>query len=224
MSQELKKAVYHCMIGLIVVLACTNCSSVQKQSPPEEPQHYTHVVKWPEETILLLTSWYTDDLDNFDTVLHANPGINPYQLSKGDRVRIPQTVITKTAPMPRGYRPKPLTFEVKKKQPPAGEQFLYTVQWADESLSIIAKWYTGKLMNWELLAEANPGLDPNRIDIGDLILIPEDLLVRRDPVPQGFVRSLQPETKPEQSMEPVKKPPIPPPLEPEEDLEIFGPK
>jgi hypothetical protein len=223
-NQELKRAAYLCMICLIVIMACTNCSSVKKQAPLEEPKYYTHVVKWHEETILLITSWYTDNLDNFDTVLHANPGINPYQLSNGDRVQIPQTIMTKTAPMPRGYRPKPLIHEANVKKAPVGEQFICTVQWPYESLSIIAKWYTGDLLNWELLAEANPGLDPNRISIGDSVVIPESLLVRRDPVTQSFVQSFLPKTELDTSAEPAEAPPDPPPPEPEEDLKIFGPK
>ncbi len=55
-------------------------------------------------------------------------------------------------------------------------RFLHTVRWSGETLSIIAKWYTGNPENWEALTKANPGLKPNRIFVGDKILIPADLL------------------------------------------------
>jgi hypothetical protein len=41
-------------------------------------------------------------------------------------------------------------------------------------------------MNWPRLAEANPGINPKRIQIGDTILIPEKLLITRRAIPAGF--------------------------------------
>jgi hypothetical protein len=66
----------------------------------------------------------------------------------------------------------------------------HTVRWPGESLSLIAKWYTGSLDNWKALAEANPELNPERITMGAKIHIPEDMLQTRDPMPQDFVTSM----------------------------------
>jgi hypothetical protein len=76
-------------------------------------------------------------------------------------------------------------------QPPAEKNeaalqafFEHQVCWPGESLSLIAKWYTGKYQNWQQLAVYNPQIDPKRIRIGQKILIPEDILITRDPLPR----------------------------------------
>jgi len=93
--------------------------------------------------------------------------------------------------------------------PPAGEArpeagpaetapvayFVHTVTLQGESLSIIAKWYTGDLKNWEVLAQHNPTINPNRIFKGDKIQIPRDLMVREDAMTQTFVDESQPHPK-----------------------------
>src|SRR5512139_2711005 len=66
--------------------------------------------------------------------------------------------------------------------PKAPTYFIRTVAWPNESLSIIAAWYTGQIDNWKILVEANPQLDPNRMRIGDKVRIPEELLKTREPM------------------------------------------
>jgi hypothetical protein len=103
--------------------------------------------------------------------------------------------------------------------PPAEREFgwVHKVLWPGETLSLIAKWYTGSLENWKALAKANPQLDPDRIVIGDRIGIPEHLLKRRETMPRAFIRP------------PPAEETQPPPegAEPEietEELDLFGPK
>ena len=67
------------------------------------------------------------------------------------------------------------------------DNFIHTVSLEGETLSIIAKWYTGELDNWKVLAEANPDIDPNRIFIGNEIAIPRELMITKDPLPQSFI-------------------------------------
>lgn len=52
-----------------------------------------------------------------------------------------------------------------------------------ETLFSIARWYTGSGENWVRIAEANSIRNPRRIQIGDTILIPPDLLKTRRPMP-----------------------------------------
>jgi hypothetical protein len=66
--------------------------------------------------------------------------------------------------------------------------YSHKVRWPEETLSHIAKWYTGTVKNWKAIAKANPELDHKKIDIGDTISIPEDLLTSRKPMPHFFVR------------------------------------
>jgi hypothetical protein len=101
---------------------------------------------------------------------------------------------------------------------PADPEFLvHTVRWQGECLSIIAKWYTGNSQTWKIIAKANPGLNPNVINIGDTILIPDQLLTTRDLLPQSYIASPSERTSSD-------SPPSNQPQENSEDLELFGPK
>jgi hypothetical protein len=107
--------------------------------------------------------------------------------------------------------------------------FIRTVTWPNESLSIIAAWYTGQIDNWKILVEANPELDPNRMRIGDTVRIPEQLLKTREPMPQDFVESLAPKPKPAKKAAPAEPPKpspaaSPPPPSPEPEIKLYGPK
>lgn len=86
-----------------------------------------------------------------------------------------------------------------------GGYYIHTVELADESISIIAKWFTGDLMNWEVLAKCNPTLNPNRIFLGDKIRIPRSIMTRQDPMTAEFVQESQPQTK--RKPKPVVTPP-----------------
>lgn len=67
--------------------------------------------------------------------------------------------------------------------------YIHKVRWPEETLSHIAKWHTGTVKNWIAIAKANPGLDPKKIDIGDTISIPVDLMTSPKPMPHSFVRA-----------------------------------
>lgn len=127
-----------------------------------------------------------------------------------------------------------------------GGYYIHTVELADESISIIAKWFTGNMMNWEVLAKCNPSINPNRIFLGNKIRIPRSLMTRQDPMTAEFVQESQPhpkkkgKTKPKPSpakaetpdnktQQPtVKEPAVPPAPEEAEPVEdeplLFGPK
>lgn len=118
--------------------------------------------------------------------------------------------------------------------------YIHTVKLPDESMSIIAKWFTGDLLNWELLAKCNPEINPNRIFLGDKIRVPRILMTRQDPMTAEFVMESQPGSKPKKKK--VTKPsPVKPapeqtetttpsvkspaePLEEEDEPILFGPK
>ena len=82
--------------------------------------------------------------------------------------------------------PKPSDLEIPTPEP---RFYLHNVRWPEETLSHIAKWYTGTVKNWIAIAKANPGLDPKKIDVGDTISIPEDLLTSRKLMPHSFVNA-----------------------------------
>ena len=128
---------------------------------------------------------------------------------------------------------------------PGEEYFIHTVQWPGESLSIIAKWYIGRLMDWEILAAHNPDLDPNRIYVGDRIRIPESRMRTSEPMPREFVEQFLPPEPDKEADRKMGMEPIPGPgqaeeaesgqdrerkedreaeQEPAEEFELFGPK
>ena len=76
-------------------------------------------------------------------------------------------------------------------KPPAdlrsGPMLVHKVRYPGESVSIIAGWYTGDIENWKILAEVNPGVNPNVIHEGMKINIPESMLKTREPMTKEYV-------------------------------------
>jgi len=130
------------------------------------------------------------------------------------------------APVPRQPDPMPPAPEAAPRLIPAIEAplvsepqpqpYIHEVRWPGETLSHIARWHTSSVSNWEKIAEANPGLNPRRIQIGDKILIPEKLLKVRKPMPREYVHSLVAPKRPPSatSVQRFKDP---------EKAELFGP-
>lgn len=63
-------------------------------------------------------------------------------------------------------------------------EFQHTVRYSGESLWDIAKWYTGKGNLWTRLSEKNKEINPKALRLGDLVVIPNELLIRTDPFPK----------------------------------------
>lgn len=99
--------------------------------------------------------------------------------------------------------------------------YVHTVKWSGETVSIIAGWYTGDIENWKTLAQANPNIDPARIFVGNKILIPEDLLKTREPMPKEFVDSFYHKAKPKTA---PSKPVSPSTKDKDEEPDLFGPR
>jgi LysM repeat protein len=78
-------------------------------------------------------------------------------------------------------------------QPPEPETvaepvpYVHTVNRSGETLGAISRWYTGSADNWKRLIDANKGLKPRRIRVGDKILIPEELMKTQQPMPANFM-------------------------------------
>lgn len=70
--------------------------------------------------------------------------------------------------------------------------FKHTVKYYGETLSLIAKWYTGSSKNWRKLAKLNTHIHPNRINKGDVFLVPPDLLKTREPLPHKVAAKYTP--------------------------------
>ena len=120
-------------------------------------------------------------------------------------------------PVPRTTKQAPdISQEARSLPPPEVKYLNHQIKWPGENLSLIARWYTGSANNWVRLVESNPGIDPQRIKIGDLILIPEVLLKTRRPMPIEFLSSATGKKK---------EPPAPSAKQAvkSEKIELFGP-
>jgi hypothetical protein len=106
----------------------------------------------------------------------------------------------------------------KEQAAPASKTWAHKVRNRRETLFSIAMWYTGSGSNWPRLAEVNPDINPRRIHVGDTVLIPQDLLQTRDPMPAGFP---EPERKRRKIKEAQPKSTRPP--RKTEENTLFGP-
>jgi len=90
------------------------------------------------------------------------------------------------APAPKRVE-SPEFIPIDIEEPKEPEKLIHLVRWPGETLSIIAKWYTGELDNWEDLAAANPDLNPHLLFINTKICIPDNLIKNREPMPKKFM-------------------------------------
>ena len=70
----------------------------------------------------------------------------------------------------------------------AQQYYVHTVRYSGETLGLIANWYTGEVRNWNLIQEANPGLRPERITIGQQINIPRGIMTNSETLTREVVR------------------------------------
>ena len=73
--------------------------------------------------------------------------------------------------------------------------YFHQVRWQGETLSMIAKWYTGDWRNWKALAEVNPWVEPNNMFTGLKVKIPRQLLKNQKDMPREFVLSFSSQKK-----------------------------
>lgn len=112
----------------------------------------------------------------------------PTEPTKKTLVRVAK-MPDKIVPKPRVLTPKTPFLSTPPQIIPGPHYFEHKVLWPGETISVIAKWYTGSVKNWKALANANPKLNPKQITIGDSIFIPETLLTSRKPMPLSFLTS-----------------------------------
>lgn len=84
----------------------------------------------------------------------------------------------------------PVVVEPPPAPPPRPAGLAHTVRYKGETLSIIAQWYTGSHDLWREIAAANPGLNVDRIELGQTILIPNELLKEARPLGENEIRKI----------------------------------
>jgi len=66
--------------------------------------------------------------------------------------------------------------------------YLHKVRWPEESLSAIARWYTGSTRNARILARITPNLREADLRPGDVVFVPQELARRPEPMPHSYAR------------------------------------
>lgn len=64
--------------------------------------------------------------------------------------------------------------------------YRHKVKYRGESIGILAEWYTGDITNWQKVVAINKNIDPEKIEIGDIILIPKELIIRKESLTEEF--------------------------------------
>ena len=170
--------------------------------------YYKHTVRWPGESLSLIASWYTGTPKNWRKLAKANPRLNPNRIKGGNVILIPLPLLKTRVLLPQKVAAKYTS-----------DYFAYHVKADQEKLADIARWYTGNSANRNLLAKANPDLNPDHLTKGDEVYIPKKLLKTRQP---------NKASDPAASLsKPAVKVPAPEPktaLAEDENIKLFGPK
>ena len=199
-------------------------------------------MRYPGESFSVIAEWYTGDAENWPYLVKANSKLDPDNISIGATVLIPKNLLHTSKPMPKEFVEAVANRHKKEKAqtakaPPQPSYYYHRVKYSGETLSIIAKWYTGDADNWQALTKANPKLDPNRILLGDKIRIPRKLLNTKKPMTRSFVITSTKKKQPKVSSDTPsqvkstktaqKESESPPPESSSKEpdvLELFGPK
>ena len=187
-------------IGLFVIFICLGCSGVGQKLDKWQTSvsdtfketlnisdsetsadakrkntevYFLHTSRWSWETLGVVADWYTGDSSNGEKLAAINPDVNAEKLVAGSEIFIPVKLLKTREALPENYDANYCQ-----------KCYRHTVHWPGESLSLIARWYTGASENWRKLAKANPSIIPNRIKKGNVIQIPAGLLKTREPLPQ----------------------------------------
>ena len=193
------------MLGLAILWIIAGCATVDKyvaqinkklpawaKKSSSKGTYYFHKVRYPGESLSVIAEWYTGDVENWRYLAKANPKLDPEGVGIGTTVLIPKNLLHTKKAMPKEFvdavakRHKTRKTQVGKAKPKPS-YYYHKVKYPGESLSIIAKWYTGEVENWRALSKANPRLKSNRIIVGDKIRIPNKLLHTQKPMPRSFV-------------------------------------
>jgi len=211
MRFSVKKLFRFCLAGTIIMVMLSGCASVKEinvsqkyedskswfkekwqamgskfsssedgdssiKPDEQEPEHFVYQTQWSYETLAGIAEWFTGDSENWKALAAANPKVKPKRIAAGTRILIPAGLITnKNLPTE--------DFAAKHRI----HYFEHRVKWSGETLALIAKWYTGNYENWKAIARANPGLNPNRIALGNMIYIPPEIMKTKKPLPRKVV-------------------------------------
>ena len=139
-------------------------------------KYMVYQTQWADETLPGIAEWFTGDSENGKQLAQVNPKLNPKRIPKDTPILIPAKLVQKKTPPTEAFAAQHRV-----------HYFVHQVRWRGETLSLIAKWYTGHYGNWRALAKANPDLNPNHIVLGNRIHIPPEMMKTEKRLPRKVV-------------------------------------
>lgn len=92
------------------------------------------------------------------------------------------------SPLDTGAAPPPRKVELATVNYLGVPCYLHRVRWSEETLDVIARWYTGQAGNTRILRRITPNLRGNDLRPGDTVFIPMEVARRSDPMPRSYAR------------------------------------
>lgn len=94
------------LVPMSLVLLCSlwGCLSLESLTGRfKRDPCYTHTVRWPGETLYLISKWYTGNGDNWRTLARANRGLDPDRIRVGETIRVPEGIMQTRKPLPQEF-------------------------------------------------------------------------------------------------------------------------
>jgi nucleoid-associated protein YgaU len=157
-------------VGKVIKLPAKAAAVEALKPGPEAPaagDANVHVVKGGE-TLSDISKLHYGTTTKWKEIVKANPGIDPEGLKVGQKIKLPE--IAGAPKVPESGTPAS-TESIKPTASSANPAATYTVKAGDTPASI-AKSQMGPKGDWKKIVEANPGLDPNKMRIGQKLVIP----------------------------------------------------
>ncbi len=96
-------AFFCCLLVFLMLSGCQTTKVDEWKPVRSQQKNQVHTVTWDSENLQVIAKWYTGAEKNWKEIANANPNILPAQLSSGDRVLIPPSLLKTRAAMTRSF-------------------------------------------------------------------------------------------------------------------------
>jgi hypothetical protein len=93
-------------VALVFLFLISGCVTLQKVTAYfDQESYYTHTVRWPGETLSIISKWYTGRGENWRLLARTNPKLDPDRIRIGENIRIPESIMERSEPLPQEFLP-----------------------------------------------------------------------------------------------------------------------